>query len=290
MNPIRANLHTHSDYCDGIASLETMVRAAVDAEYLVLGFSGHSPLPFPNEYAMTPAKEAKYIADLQQLKEKYREQIEILIGLEWDFDTPIDQVPLDIYEYTISSVHQLHPNGKPYAVDYTEEEFEACLQDGYGGDWTAMLQDYFDAVVEAALRPHVDVIGHFDLPRKNNRGQRFFPEDDPRYIEMALDALDRICTQRPDVVFEINMGGIAKHNMPEPYPSMRWLEYLRERGMRITLQADAHTPAALSQLWDRAIDTARQAGFTHVYRLREDRIWEKVSIEDLSSKEGDENQ
>ena len=45
-----------------------MIRAAVDLDYLALGFSSHSPLPFANDYAMTPRAEAAYLDAMDAMK------------------------------------------------------------------------------------------------------------------------------------------------------------------------------------------------------------------------------
>ena len=46
----KANLHTHTSFCDGKNSPEEMVRSAVEKGFDVLGFSGHSYTPFDETY------------------------------------------------------------------------------------------------------------------------------------------------------------------------------------------------------------------------------------------------
>lgn len=278
MNPLRAALHAHSTYCDGTVSTEEMILEAIEQEYLSIGISSHSPLPFENDYAMTAKAERQYLDEMDQLKEKYREEIEILTGLEWDNDTPEGFVPFQRYDYFIGSVHQLIADGKPYAIDYKPEDFEACLNIGFGGNWEKMVQAYFDALVHCVSRPQVDIVGHFDLLRKLNQGSRYFYEESTKYRKIAQDALDRVIAARPDVIFEVNFGGMAKYHLASPYPESEWMHYLHKKGMRITIQADAHTKEALSRGWEDAIAYAKDTGFDSVYRMRADRIWERVRI------------
>ena len=49
----KADLHTHTSFCDGKNSPEEMVRSAVEKGFDVLGFSGHSYTPFDETYCMS---------------------------------------------------------------------------------------------------------------------------------------------------------------------------------------------------------------------------------------------
>lgn len=278
MNPLQANLHTHADFCDGQKPLEEMIRAAVDLDYLALGFSSHSPLPFANDYAMTPRAEAAYLDAMDAMKEKYRDDLELLTGLEWDLDTPEGFVPFSRYDFIIGSVHQLHVKGKTYAVDESRESFAVLVEEGFGGDALQAVQAYYDAVVRSALRPQVDIVGHFDLLRKYNDRNGFFDETAESYRKIARDALIGIVNQRKDLVFEVNFGGMKRAGLFTPYPDRFLMEHLCRLNARITLQADAHAPNALGEGWDEAIRYAKEAGFRYVYRLRQDAIWERMQI------------
>ena len=278
MNPLQANLHTHADFCDGTQSLEEMIEAAIENDYITLGFSSHSPLPFANDYAMTPKAERAYLDAMDDMKERYREEIELLTGLEWDLDTPEGFVPFERYDYIIGSVHQLHRGGTDYAVDESRESLERCIEEGFSGDASAMVEAYYKAVVKNALRPRVDIVGHVDLLRKYNDTDAYFDETDASYRDVALSAVKEIVAARPDVVFEVNFGGMKRAGLLTPYPDRFLMEALCRLGAKITLQADAHAATALSEGWQEAITYAKDAGFTHAYRLRQDAIWEKVRL------------
>ena len=45
-------LHTHSQFCDGKATMAQMAEKAADFGFVSLGFSSHSPLPYENDWAM----------------------------------------------------------------------------------------------------------------------------------------------------------------------------------------------------------------------------------------------
>ena len=102
------NYHTHSNYCDGKATLREMVEFAVAHGFTALGFSGHCPLPFENTYSITDYE--GYCREVRALKEEYKDRIAIHLGLEMDYVPGMleDFTPLieqGHLEYTIGSVH-----------------------------------------------------------------------------------------------------------------------------------------------------------------------------------------
>ena len=73
------NYHTHSNYCDGKATLREMVDFAVAHGFTELGFSGHCPLPFRNTYSITDYE--GYCREVRALKKEYKDRIAIHLGL-----------------------------------------------------------------------------------------------------------------------------------------------------------------------------------------------------------------
>lgn len=84
---MKVNLHTHTTRCNHAQGTdEEYVLAAIQAGYDVLGFSDHTPFPYTDGYCngdkMDISQLEDYVASVLSLKEKYRGQIEILLGLE----------------------------------------------------------------------------------------------------------------------------------------------------------------------------------------------------------------
>ena len=84
---MKVNLHTHTARCHHARGTdEEYVLAAIHAGDKKLGFSDHTPLPYEDGYVnpqkMLPEELDGYIAAILSLKEKYKDQIEILVGLE----------------------------------------------------------------------------------------------------------------------------------------------------------------------------------------------------------------
>ena len=250
------NLHTHTTFCDGKSTPEEMVRSAITLGMDSLGFSGHAPMDPPNGWVMKPADIPRYRAEVQRLREQHTGQLEIFLGLEQDFDSP----PLaDAWDYVIGSVHQLQKDGAALAVDESEAVSRQNVEQHYGGDWYAFAEDYFRRIGGVAEQTGCQIVGHFDLITKFNEGDKLFDTSHPRYVNAALEALERL-TQR-DVIFEINTGAMSRGYRTAPYPAPALLRAMRERNVPICITSDSHSASTLLHAFPQAEELARSCGY-----------------------------
>ena len=243
-------LHTHSQFCDGKATMAQMAEKAADFGFVSLGFSSHSPLPYENDWAMREEAYPAYFDEIARLKELYKNKMEIYCGIEWDTDTP--RLPFlcsesseqkhPPFDYVIGAVHSLVKNGELFSVDYTKDLLLDVVHRLYGGDFWELCRDYYSAVVQSALRPEVDIVAHFDLITKYNRGSNLFDERDSAYLDIAKEALERILEKRPHLFFEINTGVMARAGNKNPYPAPALLHILCENRVPLILTGDCHRP------------------------------------------------
>ena len=235
------DLHVHTAFCDGHATAEEMVKAAIALGCPRIGFSGHAPMPY-GDYAMPREREEAYRAEIRRLGAAYRERIEVLCGLEVDlWSYPIER---EKYDYIIGSCHSLSPlrDGARVDVDGPVDALRAAIARDFGGDPYAAVEDYFASVARLGeLRP--DIIGHLDLVRKYNAGGVLFDELHPRYLAAARSAIDALLPL--GVPFEVNTGAVARHFRETPYPAAPLLAYILKQGGRVILTSDAHRPENL---------------------------------------------
>ena len=130
---LRANAHTHTVYCDGKNTPEEMVQAALERGFVSLGFTIHGWTPY-EPAPVSLESEVAYRAELARLREKYRGQIEILIGAERDAHYERD---FSRYEYLIDSTHWIVQDGAYIGVDYSEEIMRDAVREHFGGDYYA---------------------------------------------------------------------------------------------------------------------------------------------------------
>ena len=229
------NFHTHTTYCDGKNTAEEMVQKAVELGLSKLGFSGHSYTEFDTEPCMTREGTEEYKREITELKEKYKDKIEILLGIEYDYQSV---EPLDCYDYILGSVHYIYKNGEYLCIDYSREKQTEAVNKHYDGDFYSYIEDYYKTVADLYNKTKCHIIGHFDLITKYNGDGCLFDTNHPRYIAAWKTAADAII--KTPAVVEINTGGIARGSVNHPYPSDEIIDYFKKNGKKLIFSSDCH--------------------------------------------------
>ena len=251
---IKCNYHTHTAYCDGEDKPEELVKTALEKGFFALGFSGHSYIQMDKDFAMTPEKAAVYRTEIAELKEKYRDKIEILCGIEQDY---FSEEPTDCYDYVIGSVHYVFKNGEYAAVDNTAEIIKNAVQKLYGGDFDALAEDYFSLVSDVVRKTSADIIGHFDLVSKYSEQNGW--GESGRFLAAAERAVKSLVPYGKP--FEINTGAMARGRRSIPYPSPAILRMIKENGGDIIFSSDCHDKNFLDYGFCEAVSLAKNVGF-----------------------------
>ena len=259
---ILSNAHCHTVYCDGSNTPEEMIRAAIDRNFVSLGFSIHSWTPY-EPCGVTIEKEQEYRRELLALREKYRDQLEILIGVERDSMTDRSFAEFD---YILDSVHVVLHDGEPMFIDWTPDKQERYVREFFGGDPYAYCRAYYDRVSEVCAKSDALFIGHLDLVCKFNAGNKYFDESDPRYLKPAFEAAE--CAVKRGLPLEMNTGAISRGYRTDPYPILPILRHIRELGGEIIINSDAHNTSGMDMVFDRCVEIAKGCGFDHVLQLR----------------------
>lgn len=253
---ILRDLHTHTTYCDGKNSPEEMVRAALDLNMKTLGFSVHGNTFFDGSYCIKKERIDEYKAEINALKEKYHDKIEILCGVEMDYFS--NEVAAEDFDYSIGSVHYVKCDTAYFPVDSSVEVFKSTVENCFDGDYIAYAESYFKNVADVINKTKADIIGHFDLISKFNEGNKFFDENDTRYISAGFAAIDALVkTGKP---FEINSGAISRGYKTTFYPSEIFLQRIAQKGGKVILSSDSHSVNALCFKFEEAERMARDMG------------------------------
>jgi len=256
---IKTSFHTHTTFCDGKNTPEEMVLAAIEKGFAALGFSTHSPASpggVPQTYTCTDIK--GYIAEINRLKEKYKDKIKIYCGIEMDYYSKVDPT---LFEYTIASVHTIEKDGKFFEVDHCEQAFLDSVKNVWNGDYYAYAEDYFDFV----SRLKGDIIGHIDLMTKFNEGDKLFSTKDKRYLDAAEKCVKKLCENNK--IFEINTGAIGRGYRKTPYPSEEILKMIKKYGGEVIITSDCHNKDYIDCGYDKAFELAKKCGFTKINNL-----------------------
>ncbi|MCR5006724.1 MAG: histidinol-phosphatase [Clostridiales bacterium] len=240
------NYHTHTFRCghaEGTA--REYVEAAIRGGYQILGFSDHVPYPFLDGHVshmrMTLAQTRGYFDELLQLKEAYKNQIEIHIGFEAEYDMrtfPRLKAFLDDYpcEYLIQGQHFL---------DVEHEQ----IYSGMRMTDPDILRAYADRLIACMESGYFLYVAHPDLP--DFRGSDEVYDNIMRPVCQAAKALD--------MPLEINLLGLVQGRV---YPTERFFKMAAEEGCRAVIGVDAHAPEMLNNeaLFQKGIQFARACG------------------------------
>ena len=238
-DPLTADLHLHTTYCDGKNTPEEMVLSAMEKGFSCIGFSGHSFVAFDLSCGMDAEQEAAYRREIFRLRETYQDRIRIFCGIEQDY---FSEPPTDSYDYVIGSVHYIangEKDGVPAAIDDTPEILKHAVEQYFGGDYYLAAEAYFRLTADVVRRTGADIIGHFDLFSKFNEKEQFFDESHPRYVAAWKEAADHLIAENK--IFEINTGAISRNWRSVPYPNPVMIRYIKERGGRFLLSSDSHS-------------------------------------------------
>ncbi|WEK56248.1 MAG: histidinol-phosphatase HisJ [Candidatus Cohnella colombiensis] len=254
---MRIDYHTHNYRCGhAVGNLEEYVQSAIAKGLREIGLSDHMPLlhvdPVANaDSAMAMAELPGYVEECLQLKEKYKDQIAVRVGLEGDFiEGYEDQIAAIVngypWDYVIGSVHFL---GSWDVTDFRQ------VNQWEGRSVVSVYEQYFDAIQKAAATGLYDFIGHIDAIKRFG----YKPEEDVSALENA--ALATIANQ--DLAIELNAAGFYAP-VKEMYPSQRMLVQAKALNIPVTFGSDAHHPDKIIQKGDTARELLLQAGYTQL--------------------------
>lgn len=271
---IKANYHTHTKFCDGVHTPEEMAAAAWKQGFSHLGFSAHGYTWFDPEFHLDTET---YFQTCRKLAENYHGKMEILVGIEQDAlaDTELNLQA----DYLIGSTHYLKFDDRYLAVDYSCEMTREICETYFGGDYYRYCKAYYEQEAQVYERTHCDFIGHFDLVSRFNDEMHSFDEQDPRYLIPAKECMEYLCSK--GIPFEINTGALNRGRKAEPYPSCTLLKALKEFGGEILFSSDAHSAELLNGGFDRAVQMALAAGFTHTNYLSRNG-WIQLPLDEMS--------
>ena len=228
---ILANYHTHTTRCGHAHGTEReYIEAAISEGYKILGFSDHTPQPYPDGYRsrirMDMSELPDYTETLVKLRDEYKGQIEILIGYE--------------VEYTHKYFEPLLKELKNYPLDYiiqgqhfVEDEVDGFYV-GSKTDSEEKLKAYVDFTIEGMKTGLFTYLAHPDLIQFTGPDD-IYNRHMSKIVEASIDL---------NLPLEVNIYGFVDGRW---YPCDRFLKLAREYNPKYIIGLDAHTPEIVRQ-------------------------------------------
>ena len=230
------NYHSHTARCGHAwGTDDEFVQAAIHAGFGVLGFSEHAPWPFADGYReldyrqrITMEELDGYLEAMQRLKEKYKNQIEIRIGLECEYfpqyfdwlktvKPKLDYLLLGVH-CADSDEHLTHYYARSTKTEQVEEYMRCVL-----------------AGMESGLFAY---LAHPELCLG----------DYPVYDEVCKEMVHAICrkARQHHMPLEYNLYGVDKQHRGRQkglgYPCKLFWEAAASHGCTAIIGVDAHRP------------------------------------------------
>ncbi len=244
-NALKQDFHMHTIHCDGKDTPEDMILSAIEKGLNTVGVCIHSIIK-GSKYTSIE-RETAFKKKMAELKEKYKDKIKVYCGLEYDYYT--SEMTENNFDYIIGAVHQLIIDGKQYQIDRDRQTFINGVNQAFGGDYYAYIEEYYRCVADVVEKTNCDFIAHIDLVSKFNKDKDLFDENHPRYIKAYQDAVDKLV--KYNIPFEINMGAISRGYRDDPYPLPPVLDYIKQKGGKFILSSDSHAKENVAFEYDK---------------------------------------
>jgi len=265
---MRYNFHTHSCFDDGQEPLDKYVEEAVNKGLKALGFSAHAPLNDAAGWCLIEEETDSYINQVKSLKEKFKKEIDIYLGMEVDYVPDLTDDFLAIknkykLEYIIGSVHLVKSPGteKLWFIDGPEEGYIKGVNKIFGGDYKKAVEAFYIQSVEMVASQKPDIIGHLDKVKMHNKN-RFFSEDDKWYNDLIDQLLEAISIS--NTIVEVNTRGKYRGRIDEFFPSEKILHKCYKKEIPVMVNTDAHKPEQVDMLYDEAVLLLKDIGFKKI--------------------------
>jgi len=279
---IKYNYHTHTHFCDGSAAPEEYVLAAIKLGMNSLGFSGHAPVPFENNFAIKNIDSLKaYTKEINELKLKYKGRLDIYLGLEADF---IPGTTLDFknfiqdfgLDYIIGSVHLVKTEeNRLWFIDGPRREiWQEGLSNYFHNDIKTAVTAYYRQLNEMIDTQKPDIIGHLDKIKMHNH-EEYFSEEEDWYLKCVMETLE-VARDRGSII-EINTRGVYKKRSASFFPGGRIIREMKKMNIPVCLNADAHKPAEVGMYLTEASKVLQELGYLEVC-VFEDGGWGTTSL------------
>lgn len=256
---VKSNFHTHTTFCDGKSTVEENVLSAIDKGFCSLGFSGHSE----NSHGTYGIKNTDgYITEVNRVKEKYKDKIQIYLGIEEEMTQFVER---DRYDYIIGSNHYFAIGDTLIDVDHTADKIRLAIE-LMGNDSLALAEHYYKRYCDYILSRKPDIVAHFDLLTKFDEKEKtplFLGNKE--YTDLSVKYL--LCAMKSGCIFEVNTGAISRGYRTTPYPSAELLHTLLKNDGKIMLNSDSHHADNLDCAFEETALMLKDIGFKYTYML-----------------------
>lgn len=252
---MKADFHMHTCFSsDADTEPSRIVKKAIELGLETICFTDHFDKDYSNENDMFQLDTEVYFQEMRTLRELYKDQIDIRIGVELGlqphlgefYDKYVKGYPFD---FVIGSVHVIGGQD-PYYPEFFEGKEDA----------DAYRQTFEETLINIRRNSEFDVLGHLDYIVRYGRKK----EQEYSYHKFA-DIIDEIL--RYLIIhgkgIELNTAGF-KYGLGFGHPHPDILRRYKELGGEIiTVGSDGHKPEHIAYNFRQVAEILRQSGFRY---------------------------
>lgn len=255
---MKADFHMHTGFSyDSESTPEEMIKAAIQKGMRTICITDHHDLDFV-EPAATDFE--TYWPTLRGLQEKYRDQIEILIGMEFGMQSHLGHVCDDLackypFDFVIGSIH-IFDGYDPFYPEYFQKTED---EEGYKRAFELTLEG-LRATKEIDVLGHLDYIVRYGTQREKSYCYTKYAD----YIDAILNYLIE-----NGKGLEVNTSG-WKYGLTFAHPHQDVLKRYKELGGEIiTIGSDAHKPEHIAYDFGQVKAYLDACGFKYYTEFRQ---------------------
>ncbi len=226
----------------------------------------------------------EYLNEIDRLKQKYKDRLEIYTALEIDY---LDQtynpsiryfqeLPLD---YRIGSIHYLPVSNElseenMFCIDGSFTDYKAGFFTYFEGDIKRLVRKYFESTLHMIEAGGIDIVGHIDKVYMN--GERFeeFSIDADWYKDLFIPCLELI--GKKGLMVEINTKNLKRKG--QTFPHKNFIPLLKKMNIPVMVNSDCHFPDLVNDGRPEALDLLKEAGFRTTRELINGK-WEDIPFD-----------
>lgn len=253
------DLHTHHERCNhAVGNIRDYIETAISNGFDMIGISDHSPHFYSSEDRLSPTTMAQsefsnYVQEVLQLKEEYKEKIDVLLGVESDFFKEYIDIYKKIYQqypfdYIIGSVHYMH--GSMFGPNKVSDKhiWHQLTKDGK----IARQKTYYRLIQQSAQSGLFQILGHIDWMKQSYEDfSNLLPNE---IIDETLQVI-----AESNMAIEVNTSGARKGL--GWFPDTDILERAHHYGVDVTFGSDAHSPKTLGHAFEKVRTTLKEIGY-----------------------------
>jgi histidinol-phosphatase (PHP family) len=265
--------HVHTTGSDGELTPLELTKLAITLGLPYFCITDHYPFPpefqsrFKDHHRWKHFHNEEYIKQVFEAKKRFQDKVDVCFGAEFNWlekykDWTAKEIKKRKYDFALIAIHMV-PKTFPNPVNWDEEPFEKAIKDYKG--IKPLVREYYKQVRLAAQSKLFDCIAHLDIVKILNSDNKYFSETEDWYKQEVLQTLNIIADT--GICMEVNSCG---WDLPckEMFPSFWILQEAHKRKIPITIGSDGHEKEQIGKNLDKALDLAKQAGYTNILKFK----------------------